>query len=190
MSCSADNYKSAWVAVIDWSSQELENLTQVFWNKFLAIALVFILMTPVALAFTYATKIFVPKLAKWYLDQTITQKAREYYSRHCRGLGFKHSTATISIALGAAYYILIRVAVAFPSHYIWGILGLIVAFFAVHAVGCFVSGRVPVRSRNKYFKRFQSPTVTGLGLAVGTIALDFMINGATVVLSLLLDYLA
>ena len=61
----------------------------------------------------------------------------------------------------------------------------------MHALGCFVAGNVPenVAKRRKYYKRFQIPTITSLGLAVGTIALDFMINGAILALTYLEDAL-
>jgi uncharacterized protein (TIGR04255 family) len=56
-----------------------------------------------------------------------------------------------------------------------------------HAVTSAAFGNVPedVAKRRRYFKRFQIPTITDLGLAVGTIVLDFAINGAILAISYL-----
>ena len=191
MSCGAENYKAAWNFLVTWSDRGVQDLTYQFGNKALALLLIAAVMIPVTVAFGYVGKVFVPKVANWYLDQTITEKAKEYYRNHCIGTGFTHGTAIIAIAAGAAYYILIRIVAAFPSHYFWGASALVIGFLAVHALGCFVAGNVPenVAKRRKYYKRFQIPTITSLGLAVGTIALDFMINGAILALTYLEDAL-
>jgi len=61
------------------------------------------------------------------------------------------------------------------------------AFIGIAFLGYAVGGIVPGndQARWRYFKRFQSPSVTGLGLGLCTILLDFAIKTATLGLELL-----
>jgi hypothetical protein len=103
-------------------------------------------------------------------------------------MGFKHSTAIISVLSGAVFYSLIRVAAAFPNYYSYSVPALAIVFIAIAILGYFVSGRVPNndRARNRYFKRFYSPTITALGLAIVNVLLDFLINLGTLAVNHLL----
>lgn len=185
MSCNTDHYKYAWICIVDWSSRALEQLTQHLGNRPLALLLTAGAMLPLVIAFGYATKILVPMFSRWYYSKTITERAEEYFRTRCVAIGMNRRGAKISIAIGVAYYFLIRIAAAFPGHYFIGSITLIAAFIAVAFVGYKVGGNVPdnPKSRNRYFKRFHAPTVTGLGLALGTLAMDFLIYSATLALS-------
>jgi hypothetical protein len=55
-----------------------------------------------------------------------------------------------------------------------------------------VSGNVPYRERDsayndrapsRYFKIFYSPTVTAIGLGLGTVLLDFLINATALIVN-------
>jgi hypothetical protein len=144
-------------------------------------------MIPLTALFIFAGKILVPKFVKWYYSKTITEKAREYFERNCVATGMNFRGAKISILIGAIFYFLIRVAAAFPEYLLVSVVALIVVFFAIDYVGMAVAGRVRENrdARWRYCKRFYAPTVTGLGLALGTLAMDFMIHGATIGLSYL-----
>jgi hypothetical protein len=84
------------------------------------------------------------------------------------------------------FYFLVRIAAAIPFKYLLCTLfGLVIAFAGVSILGFFVSGRVPAsdRARQRYWKRFQSPTIAGLVLGVGTIVADFVINSVSILVS-------
>src|SRR4026208_372564 len=94
-------------------------------------------------------------------------------------LGFKHSTALISIMAGVLFYASIKIAFAVPDKYLlFSIPSLVLVFGLIALTGLLVSGNVPARGSaiKKYCKRFVSPSVTGLGLALGTSMIDFLIN--------------
>jgi hypothetical protein len=144
-------------------------------------------MIPVTALFIFAGKILVPKVVKWYYNKTITEKAREYFERNCVATGMNFRGAKISILIGAIFYFLIRVGAAFPEYFVASVVMLIIIFFLIDYVGMAVAGNVPERreARWRYCKRFYAPTVTGVGLALGTLGIDFMIHGATIGLSYL-----
>jgi hypothetical protein len=187
MSCNTDHYKYALDCMIGWFNDGTSKLTELFGSKVIAIAFIGLAMIPVLLLFGYGTKVAVPKFVKWYYDTTIIERAIEYYHKNCIGLGFKHSTAIISVATGVIFYTLIRVAAAFPTYYEFSIPGLICAFIGVAFLGYAVSGNVPgnAAARNRYFKRFHAPTLTGLGLGIATVLLDFIIHAASLAVAYL-----
>lgn len=185
MSCNAEHYKAAW----DWIGRELnwtiEQLVQVSGGRWLAYAIIALAIVPLAWIFLYVSRVIIPGFVKWYYGETITEKALDWWRRKGLAfLGFKRSTAVVSVAAGVVFYLLIRIAAAFPSYYWIGIPMLVATFVGIAFVGYAVSGNVPENDvdRNNYFKRFHSPTVTGLGLGVATIVLDFVIHSTTVLI--------
>lgn len=94
----------------------------------------------------------------------------------------------VAILAGFGYYVLIRAVAAFPSYLIYTVPMAIGVFVAIAILGYFVSGNVPDndRDRQQYFKRFQSPTVTGLGLAMAGLIIDFLIHVAAAAVNALI----
>lgn len=165
-------------------------LTQILGHEVFAYLVIATIVIPLVLLFGWSQYILIPRFVKWYYDQTIVEKARDWFTKQGLAfLGFKHSTAIISIAAGAVFYVLIRAAVAFPSHIMYTGPALLVIFISIAILGYFVSGNVPPtdQARHRYFKRFYSPTVTGLGLAIGTILLDVLISITTIVVNIMLS---
>ncbi len=186
MPCKPDHYQLALLWMIEQSANGKSFIAQQVGSDLLALIIIAVLMVPVTALFGYAGKVLIPKFVKWYYGKTIAEKALEWWRRNGLGfLGFKHSTAIISIATGLAFYFLIRIAANLPTYYWITIPALLVVFVGVAFLGYFVSGNVPDDdgTRNKYFKRFHQPTVTGLGLGVATIILDFIIHAATLALT-------
>src|SRR5262245_50423656 len=59
------------------------------------------IMAPVAGAFVWVQYIWVPKFVKWYYDQSIAEKALDWFTKQGLAfLGFRHSTALISVIAG------------------------------------------------------------------------------------------
>lgn len=147
-----------------------------------------VIVIPVALIAEYSRRIWIPRFVRWYYDKTITEKAMDWWERNGLAfIGFRQSTAIISITTGAVFYFMIRVAAAAPDYWYLTVPALAGVFIGVAFLGYFVSGNVPPNdtSRNKYFKRFHSPTVTGLGLGVATIIMDLVINIGSLVIAAL-----
>jgi len=195
MACNADDYRRVWEYAgrlfkggVDYLSPHFEVLNlYIDPRKLAAAALTVFVIIPVAAGFLYVGNIFVPGLIKWYYDKTITERAREYFETRCVATGMTLPGAKISIALGVVFYFLIRIAAAFPEHLVIDIIGLSIAFLVIGSIGDLCAGNIPNsnKARLKYFKRFHAPTVTGLGLALGTIALDFIAQGLIVGMSYL-----
>lgn len=182
MSCNADFYKNVFDRLVDLSINSERALEYYLGQPWLAYAAIAALIIPLALLFVRAQYILVPKVVRWYYDQTIIDKAKKWFTdRGLAPLGFRHSTAIISVLAGAVFYALIRAAAAFPNYYYYSVPALVLAFIAIAILGYFVSGRVPNndRARNRYFKRFYSPTVTALGIALANVLLDFLITLGT-----------
>jgi hypothetical protein len=142
---------------------------------YIAIGLVAI---PISALFFWSQYVLIPKFFWWWYEESITEKAINWWRKYrLNYLGFKHSTAIIAVVTGFLFYVLIRAVAAFPAYFHYTIPGAVVVFCLVAVLGYFVSGNVPEndRARQQYCKRFQSPTVTGLGLAVGGLAIDFLI---------------
>jgi ABC-type multidrug transport system permease subunit len=187
--CNLERYKP----LVEWTVGRFNDtealLIEVLGREVFAYLVMAIVVIPVVFLFGWAQYILIPKFARWYYDQTIVEKARDWFTKQGLAfLGFRHSTAIISIATGATFYILMRAAVAFPSQIIYTVPALLVVFMSISVLGYFVSGNVPPNdeARHKYFKRFYSPTVTGLGLAIGTILLDALISMTTIVVNMML----
>jgi hypothetical protein len=182
MSCTRAHYDyvTSWLAI--YFDTAVNWLTLAIGSRLLALSLVAVFMLPLAFLFVYAARVFVPAIVKWYYEETIEQKAADYWSRKCRGTGMTTRGALISIATGAAFYFLIRVAAAFPSYWLESAMALGTIFVCIAVLGFFVGGNVPAtdRGRQRYFRRFQAPTITGLGLGVVTLFLDFLIHVGTV----------
>jgi len=185
VSCVQSAYAYAWEYIAHGFKWLINWLTQWAGNELVAISLVVLAGLPLAALFAYVTKIVVPKFAEWYYEETITRRALHYY-QGCVGLGFKKSTAVVSVATGVAFCFLVRIAAAVPLRYApYTVSCLIIAFMGVSVLGFFVSGRVPAgdRARRRYWKRFQSPTITGLLVGVGTLVSDFIVNTMSVFIS-------
>ena|SRR5215813_1457101 len=183
MTCNPDTYTHAWHCVADGFRWLVTKLNGYLGGEQLAILVIIVAMVPLVVLFLYVAKNVVPVIAGWYYDETIRQKARHYWRTKCVGLGFKQSTAVTSIAAGVVFYFLVRISAAVPLEYIvYTLSGLMIAFSGISVLGYFVSGRVPPgdRARQRYWKRFQIPTITGLALGIGTIAADFIINGVSI----------
>jgi hypothetical protein len=185
VTCNPDTYARLWQWVADGFKWLVSEANGYLGNEQLAVLLVIVAMTPVALLFSYVAKIAVPAIAEWYYEETITRRALHLYQQNI-GVGFRRSTAAIAITAGVVFYFLVRIAAAIPFKYLLCTLfGLVIAFAGVSILGFFVSGRVPAsdRARQRYWKRFQSPTIAGLVLGVGTIVADFVINSVSILVS-------
>jgi hypothetical protein len=202
MACNADDYKYAWQCVGRWLKEGVDYISPLFepvqpyakiispWfdqKRLAAFCLTVFVIIPLTALFVYVGRIVVPKFVKWYYDKTITQRAVEYYAKRCVATGMTLPGAKVSIGLGVGFYFLIRIAAAFPEHPLIGLMGLFIAFCVISSIGDLYEGKVPNNSRAqlRYFKRFHAPTVTGLGLAVGTVVFDFIIQGLIVGISYL-----
>jgi hypothetical protein len=202
MACNADDYRYAWECVarvfssgVNSLASHLEFLAPYFRKVFLpfektqvaAIILTVTLMPALALGFVYIGTRVLPKLIKWYYEKTIAERAEEYFQRRCVATGMTKFGAKVSIGLGVVFYFLMRIAAAFPEHVYLGLGGLILALIFIDFIGQIYAGNVPdsLNARIKYIKRFYAPTVTGLGLAVGTVTLDFIVQGLIVGISYL-----
>ena len=102
-------------------------------------------------------------------------------------LDFNSQRLSFPVIAGAIFYVLVKAAIAFPSYLPYSGPALLLIFLIVIPVlGFFVSGKVrDEKTRFKYYKRFYVPSVTGLGLALANIALDFLIGVGTLVVEFL-----
>ena len=176
--------------MVDSFNWAVAKLTGVLWGSvsLAKLTAIILIVVPIAIIADYSRRVWIPAFVRWYYDKTVADKAMEWWARNGLAfIGFRQSTAVISIATGVAFYFLIRVAAAVPDYWWLTIPALGVVFIGVAFLGYFVSGNVPPgdAARRRYFKRFHSPTVTGLGLGVATIMIDFVIN----ILSLILNSL-
>jgi hypothetical protein len=186
MSCNADHYRYAIACFGKWFSEFEGWLEQITGHEYLAYLALGAIIAPVTYIFVWSQYILVPKFVKWYYDETIIGKGKKWFKEQGLGpMGFKHSTAIISVLAGAVFYALFRAAAAFPAYILYTGPSLVMLFIGIAVLGFFVSGKVPNndRARNRYFKRFYSPTVTGLGLAIGTLLLDFIISVLSLVMT-------
>jgi hypothetical protein len=187
MSCATEYYK----LVLQWMGGEAlevwDFLVRITGTPLLAVFILAVLSIPLTLLFHYSLNNLLPGLFQWYYGETIVQKALDWYRRTSIGTGMTHFSAKVAVCCGAAFYFLMRLVAAFPAYYKFSIGLLTATFIAVAFIGYAVGGNVPAndQARWRYFKRFQSPTVTGLGLGICTILLDFAIKTATLGLELL-----
>ncbi len=182
MSCNIDRYKYVVDQIANGLNYVETQLTQYFGDwAFLAMLAI---LLPVGFLFAWSQYILMPRFVKWYYDKTIVEKAKDWYTQQGLAfLGFRHSTAIISVVVGVLFYMAIRVAFAVPDDYLgYASLSLVVLLFLIPLIGLLVGGNVPENEKDimKYCKRFLSPTVTGLGLAIGTIFLDLLINATPI----------
>jgi hypothetical protein len=180
MACITDHYKVAAIAVaeaigvgVDWLTPSLGRPS--------AIAVVALAMLPPSWAMFQAGRILVPDFVKWWYDETITQKAREYVRRKCPGTGMTVRGAKISFVLGFALFFIARFTASLPLYYIYSIPAFVAAFCGVAVVGYFVSGRVPSgdKARHRYFRRFQGPSITGAGLGFASVFFEFLFEAGS-----------
>ena len=174
MTCNPDTYAHVWQCIASSFRWLVAEANGYLGNEQLALLVVIVAMMPLAGLFWYVAKIVVPAIVEWYYEETVTRRVLHYYRRNI-GVGFRRSTAAMSIAAGCCFSFLVRIAAAIPLKYIlYTLAGLVIAFVGVS--GYFVSGRVPPgdKARQRYWKRFQAPTVTGIALGVGTIVVDFV----------------
>jgi hypothetical protein len=185
VTCNPDTYAHLWQFVAGSFKWLVSEVNGYVGDKQLAVFLVIVAMLPVAVLFWYVAKIVLPAIAEWYYEETITRRALHYYRTNI-GVGFRRSTAALSIAAGVLFYFLVRIAAAIPLKYIlYTLTGLVIAFVGISVFGYFVSGRVPPseKARQRYWKRFQTPTFTGVAWGVGTIVADFVINSFSILVS-------
>jgi hypothetical protein len=144
----------------------------------LAIVAMLVLMAPLAVAFVLICRVLIPRFMKLYYEETIEEKARHYWRRKCVGTGMTQSGAHLSIAMGLVFYFLLRIVVALPMYYSFTVTTLLAAFVGVTALGIFCRGRIPSKPSAwwRYCRKFQAPTITGMGLGAATIFLDFVIR--------------
>jgi len=180
MACITDHYKAAIVAFAEALSGAVDWLTPSF-GKPLAIGAVVLTMLPPAFVMFQIGRVLVPDFVKWWYDETITQKARDYVRRKCPGTGMTVKGAKISFILGFAFFFVARFTASLPLYYKYSVPAFLIAFAGVAVVGYFVSGRVPrsKKARFKYCRRFYAPTVTGVGLGIATVVLEFLLEVGT-----------
>jgi hypothetical protein len=180
MACITEHYASLIAHVVSVGSAGLEILTKPLGKPF-GVAMAMIAMAPTVLLLAYLLQILIPKAFKWYFDKTINEKAEEYWRKRCRGTGVTVAGAKLSIALGVIFFFMARFVVALPMFYAATIPTFVAAFLAVALVGYFWGGNFPsaARAKYKYVKRFYAPTITGIGLGAATIALEFVLEVAT-----------
>src|SRR5262245_46824448 len=102
MSCHIERYKFIFGQVADGYAYLVRWLTELFWGEHrLAQLAIAAIMAPVAGAFVWVQYIWVPKFVKWYYDQSIAEKALDWFTKQGLAfLGFRHSTALISVIAG------------------------------------------------------------------------------------------
>lgn len=188
-----DIYRDAW----GWLEHNIRALlaivSQHVGNETLALVLISIMIIPLTVAFVWLQYTLLPSFVRWWYEESITQKALNWWSKHALNfLGFKRSTAVIAVICGSVFFVLVRVAAAFPMHFVYTAPTLVGTFVLIAIVGFFVSGNVPKddKARQRYFKRFQSPSVTGAGLAVASVVADFAIGLATIAVERLLQLIS
>ena len=180
MACITDHYKSAIEHALNLGGVGLDTLI-VPLGKPLGLVMAMVVMAPTVLLLAVLLQILVPKFFKWHFNKTINEKADEYWDRKCRGTGITVVGAKLSIALGVLFFFMARFVVALPMFYGSTIPAFVAAFVAVALIGYFWGGNFPnaATAKIKYVKRFYAPTVTGIGLGAATIALEFVLELAT-----------
>jgi hypothetical protein len=180
MGCINDHYKYLsdtamlwWVGGVDWFTPSL--------GKQWAVVAVAALMSPVVVLLAYVTRVLIPDFVAWWYEETINHKAREYWRRKCLGTGMTIPGAKVSIVIGFVFFFLVRFVVSLPGYYRFSVPAFVIALLVVHVVACFVGGRVPENraAQVRYFRRFYTPTVTGVGLGIATVVLEFVLQVST-----------
>ena len=179
MACITDHYKMAAMAFAEGLSGAVDWLTPLL-GKPLAIVAVTLAMLPPSYVMFQIGRVLVPDFVKWWYDETITQKAREYVRRKCPGTGMTVKGAKVSFLLGFVLFFVARFTAPLPLYYRYSVPAFLVAFFGVAVIGFFMSGNVPNRdvARYKYFRRFQGPSVTGAGLGFASVFFEFLLEAA------------
>jgi hypothetical protein len=149
------------------------------------LALLSLLSIVLVIGFHRVQTILVPRAVEWYSTKLLAEATNWFNKTNLRFLGFKFRTTVISVSLGAAFYVLAKIALAFPSYLLYSLPVLALVFVAIAFVGVFVSGNVPDARRNKYFKTFYVPTFAGVGLIAFNLSLDFLINLGAAIANLL-----
>ncbi len=177
MACIKDHYRTAVVALADAVSGSVDLLTPTL-GKPLAIVAIALAMLPPSWLMFQVGRILVPDFVKWWYDETITQRARDYVRRKCAGTGMTVRGAKISFLLGFLIFFVARFALSLPLYYAYSIPTFVAAFLGVAVIGYFVSGNVPESevARYRYFRRFQGPSVTGAGLGFATAFFEFVLE--------------
>jgi len=181
MACITDHYASAIEHALALGAKGFDALS-VASGKPLAIVMIIVVMTPTVLLFAVLTQILVPRFFNWYFEKTTNEKAEEYWDKRCRGTGITIAGAKLSIGLGVLFFFMARFVVALPMYYGNSIPAFMAAFLSVALIGYFWGGNFPksaIRTQYKYVRRFYAPTITGLGLGAATIALEFLLEAAT-----------
>jgi hypothetical protein len=181
MSANTEQYKYVFELIGSQLIFVTDRVSHYFGNKVLAYLLIGGLTLPLTCLFFWSQYILLPRFILWWYEESITQKAVDWWRKHSLNfLGFKQSTAVISVLVGFLFYVWVRAIAAFPAYLLYTVPSTAVLFMLVAVLGYFVSGNVPgtAEARRKYCKRFQSPTVTGLGLALVSLMIDFMIGAA------------
>jgi hypothetical protein len=186
MACTTDHYDATiggvvglFIGAVDWLTPYL--------GKPIALVATFVLMLPLALLLSATLRVLVPALVQCWYDETIAHRSREYWRRKCVGTGITMPGARLSIVLGFVCFLLVRFAASVPAYYRVTVPLLIAAFIGVAVIGYFMSGNVPETdaARNKYFRKFQAPTVTGFALGAVTVVWDFLVHAGSVALTYL-----
>jgi hypothetical protein len=179
MACITDHYKVAAIAVAKMVSGTVEWLTP-WMGEPLAIVSVGLAMLPPAWLMFQGARLWVPDFSKWWYDEAITQKAREYVRRKCPATGMTINGAKISFVSALGMFLLTRFVVSLPLYYAYSFPTLALAFCAVAVVGYFVGGNVPdnPKARFRYFWRFQSPSIAGMGFAIASTFFEFLLEAS------------
>jgi hypothetical protein len=180
MACVTDHYKTAAVAVAEMFSGAVDWLAPSL-GRPLAAVMVAAAMLPPSWVMFQVGRVLVPDFVKWWYDETITQKAREYVRRKCPGTGMTVRGAKISFTLGFFLFFVARFTASLPLYYVYSVPAFLIAFFGVTVIGYFVSGNVPDNdtARYKYFRRFQGPSITGAGLGFASVFFEFLFEAGT-----------
>src|SRR5262245_18398496 len=116
MACITDHYKAAIVAFAEALGDAVDWLTP-FVGKPTAIGAVALAMLPPSWIMFQILRVVVPDFVKWWYDETITHKAREYVRRKCAGTGMTVKGAKISFILGFAFFFVARLTASLPLYY-------------------------------------------------------------------------
>jgi hypothetical protein len=184
MACDTAHYTYVFDSVMGWLSGGVDWFTPTL-GRPLSMVAVAVLMSPLAALLAYATRVLIPDFVAWWYEETINHKAREYWRRKCVGTGMTRSGAKLSIAIGFVFFFLVRFVVSLPGYYRFSIPAFVISLLVVYVVACFVAGRVPENpgAQARYLRRFYTPTVTGVGLGVATVVLEFALQVGTTVLA-------
>jgi hypothetical protein len=172
-----DHYRRVANGIAGWFTWAVDLLAPLLGEPFAVVAIL-VLMAPLAMAFVQICRVLIPRFMKLYYEETVEEKARHYWRRKCVGTGMTQSGAHLSIIMGVAFYFLLRIVVALPMYYKFTVPALVVAFLGVTALGFFCRGKIPRKASAwwRYCRKFQAPTITGMGLGAATIILDFVIR--------------